>query len=103
MQDSWILAQAIDYTRSSSQPLASALAIFDSIRSPYYLRMYEHLDQQAKNFQRAQIESPEWSFEESLKVKVKGFGGGNTNSLSWIYGLDIKEVWEEFIRTNKYN
>jgi salicylate hydroxylase len=40
MQDSWILAQAIAHTRSSRQPLASALAIFDSIRSPYYHRMF---------------------------------------------------------------
>jgi salicylate hydroxylase len=40
MQDSWILAQAIGHTRMSRQPLASALAIFDSIRSPYYKKMF---------------------------------------------------------------
>ncbi|KAF2490667.1 salicylate hydroxylase [Lophium mytilinum] len=100
MQDSWILAQAIDYTRSSSQPLASALATFDSIRSPYYLRMYEHLDQQAKNVQDAKIKHPGQTFEESLDVKVKTFGGGPDN-LSWIYGLNIKEVWEDFVKTSK--
>lgn len=45
MQDSWILAQAIAYTRASRQPLAAALAIFDSIRSPYYQRMFVSLSQ----------------------------------------------------------
>jgi salicylate hydroxylase len=40
MQDSWILAQAIAHSRSSREPLASALAIFDSFRSPYYHRMF---------------------------------------------------------------
>jgi salicylate hydroxylase len=40
MQDSWILAQAIGHTRLLRRPLASALAIFDSIRSPYYKKMF---------------------------------------------------------------
>ncbi len=35
MQDSWILAQAIGHIHLLRRPLASALTIFDSIRSPY--------------------------------------------------------------------
>lgn len=38
LQDGWILARAIEHTRSSGG-LPAALKIFDSIRSPYYLRM----------------------------------------------------------------
>jgi salicylate hydroxylase len=36
--------------------------------------------------------------EESLEVKVKAFSGG---SLSWIYELDIKDVWEEYVKTHE--
>lgn len=39
MQDGWILARAVEYARSRKKPLVEALAVFDSIRSPYYLRM----------------------------------------------------------------
>lgn len=44
LEDGWILARAVEHTiystRSRQQALREALAIFDSIRSPYYLRMY---------------------------------------------------------------
>lgn len=39
LEDGWILARAIEHARSTGQPLATALEIFDAIRSPYYLRM----------------------------------------------------------------
>jgi salicylate hydroxylase len=40
MEDSWVLARAIEHTRSEVNGLAKALEIFDEIRSPYYLRMW---------------------------------------------------------------
>lgn len=39
LEDGWILARAIEYTRAHDQSLPEALEIFDEIRSPYYLRM----------------------------------------------------------------
>jgi salicylate hydroxylase len=39
LEDAWILAEAIKHTRNSDTPIAEALATFDDIRSPYYLRM----------------------------------------------------------------
>ena len=39
LEDGWILARAIEYTRARERPLVEALEIFDEIRSPYYLRM----------------------------------------------------------------
>ncbi|TAQ86511.1 hypothetical protein B7494_g5166 [Chlorociboria aeruginascens] len=95
LQDGWILAQAIEHTASSAQPLADALAIFDSIRSPYYHRMYKHLDQQAKNFQDAVASSPDQSFASKLNARVKGFGG--ENKLDWIYQNNIENVWKDFV------
>ncbi|TVY71450.1 FAD-dependent monooxygenase tropB, partial [Lachnellula suecica] len=96
MQDGWILAQAIAHTRHS---IPAALAIFDEIRSPYYRRMYEYLDGQAKNVQDAKLKNPNQSFEESLHVKVEAFGG--PDRLSWIYQNDIQEVWDEFVSKEK--
>jgi salicylate hydroxylase len=50
LEDGWILARAIEHAfykdarsfvpYSREQALHEALSIFDSIRSPYYLRMY---------------------------------------------------------------
>ena len=40
MEDSWVLARAIEHTRSEVNGLAKALEIFDEIRSPYYFRMW---------------------------------------------------------------
>ncbi|KAL1879471.1 hypothetical protein Plec18167_003926 [Paecilomyces lecythidis] len=43
LEDGWILARALEYTnatlRPSQQALGEALAIFDALRSPYYLRI----------------------------------------------------------------
>lgn len=39
MEDSWILARAIEHSRLSTGALAEALRIFDSIRAPYYQAM----------------------------------------------------------------
>ena len=39
LEDSWILARAFEHSQSDPEPIKKALEIFDSIRSPYYLRM----------------------------------------------------------------
>ncbi|PVH73793.1 putative FAD-binding monooxygenase [Cadophora sp. DSE1049] len=96
LQDGWILARAIEHTRSSGG-LPAALSIFDSIRSPYYLRMYEHLDQQKQKIQALKAANPNQTLEDNLKARVASFGG--ENQLSWIYGNDIEEVWNTYIAT----
>ena len=96
MEDGYILARALEYTRSSGQPVAAALEIFDAIRSPYYLRMYEHLDQQKQNSIKAKTSNPNQTFEEGLKVRLAAFDGGE--SMKWIYGNNIEEVWESYLR-----
>ncbi|KAK0103161.1 hypothetical protein ONS95_014959 [Cadophora gregata] len=94
LQDGWILARAIDHTRSKGG-LSAALSIFDSIRSPYYLRMYEYLDQQKERIQSLKARNPNQTLEDSLKARVASFGG--ENQLSWIYGNDIEEVWNTYV------
>ena len=39
LEDGWILARAFEHSQSGPEPIKKALDIFDSIRSPYYLRM----------------------------------------------------------------
>jgi len=60
--------------------------------------MYDHLDAQAKAFKDAKENNPDQTFEESLEVKIRGFGGGD---LGWIYGSDIGRVWEEWLEGEK--
>ncbi|KAG4439333.1 hypothetical protein IFR05_005208 [Cadophora sp. M221] len=98
LQDGWILARAIEHTRSTGG-VAAALEIFDAIRSPYYLRMYEHLDQQKQKIQSLKAANPYQSLDESLKARVASFGG--EGQLSWIYGNNIEEIWNTFLENEK--
>lgn len=96
LEDAWILAQSLSYARSNDKPVSDALRIFDSIRSPYYRRMYEHLDQQKKAMVEAKTSSADRSFQEVLNAKVGSFGGEN---LKWVYGNNIEEVWREYLES----
>ncbi|CZT11709.1 uncharacterized protein RCO7_08687 [Rhynchosporium graminicola] len=97
LQDGWVLAKAIEHTRLDGG-LSAALKIFDSIRSPYYLRMYEHLDEQKQRIQSLKTENPSQSLNDSLKARVASFGGVG---LSWIHGSDIEEVWKNYLRNQE--
>ncbi|TVY12729.1 FAD-dependent urate hydroxylase, partial [Lachnellula arida] len=98
LEDGWILARAIEYARGD---LGVALDIFDEIRSPYYSRMYQHLDQTKANIQAAKDADPNQSFEQSLQARVNAFGG--EDQLSWIYGNDIAGVWKNWVEGKKAN
>jgi len=99
LEDAWILARTLEYTRTTSQPLEKALEMFDAIRSPYYLRMYQHLDGQKKRVQDAKEKSNgdpgKTSFEASLKARMAAFGG--EDALPWIYRNDIEDVWQKYL------
>lgn len=101
MQDGWILARAIEHTRFSNNNVKAALDIFDKIRSPYYARMYQYLDQQKTKTQTANAANPGQSFESSLRARVNSFGG--EEKLEWIYGNDIEGVWKEFLESENAN
>lgn len=84
MQDGWLLAQILRYylldqALSKQGALERTLELFDSIRSPYYHRMYDYLD------------SP----------NAEGSAKGSTLTadpkapLYWIFGSDIGAQWEE--------
>jgi salicylate hydroxylase len=57
---------------------------------------YQNLDDTVKKVRQAKEDNPSQSFEESLEVKVRLFGG--EEHLGWIYQLDIAEVWAEYLR-----
>ncbi|TRX93634.1 hypothetical protein FHL15_005606 [Xylaria flabelliformis] len=44
LEDAYTLAQVLEWGFSRSQSLADALEVFDRIRSPHYVRLYEILD-----------------------------------------------------------
>ncbi|KAJ9194491.1 hypothetical protein DTO164E3_4181 [Paecilomyces variotii] len=97
LEDGWILARTLKHTNATLQPsqesLGEALSIFDAIRSPYYLRMYDHLDGQKQKVQDAKAKSD--SFEYILQARVESFEAGK--EMDWIYGNDIEQVWREWL------
>jgi salicylate hydroxylase len=82
MQDGWLLAQIIQHYQSSAASkqdlLARALQLFDSIRSPYYARMYDYLDGPKNDI---------YGTGTTLSADPAG-------TLYWIYGLDIRAQWD---------
>lgn len=92
MEDGWILARALEYTQSRSLPVSEALEIFNTVRSPYYAKMYEHLDESEGRLRRSREESP--SFDEFLRAKIKYFLYGDKD---FIYKNDIQKAWEHYI------
>jgi salicylate hydroxylase len=92
MEDGWILARALEYTQSRSLPVGDALEIFNSIRSPYYAKMYGHLDESEERLRKSRQESE--TFDEFLRAKIKYFLYGDKD---FIYKNDIQKVWEDYI------
>ncbi|KAJ5919352.1 FAD-binding monooxygenase [Penicillium verhagenii] len=92
MEDGWILARALEHTQLASQPVQDALEIFNVIRSPYYARMYEHLDGIGAKMQGFKAESKD--FDTFLQAKIDHFLYGDKD---FIYKNDIGKVWEEYV------
>ncbi|EKV11545.1 FAD-binding monooxygenase, putative [Penicillium digitatum] len=92
MEDGWILARALELTQLFSRPARDALKIFDQIRSPYYTKMYQHLDEIRDKARRLQAE--EKDFDVLLQAKIDSFLYGDKD---FIYQNDIKKVWEEYL------
>ncbi|CAH0000131.1 unnamed protein product [Clonostachys byssicola] len=92
MEDGWILAQALQYTKGSPHQIRDALEIFEQIRAPYYEKMYVHLDEVKVNLQQAQAKVS--TFDEKLQLKIDHFLLGDKD---FIYKNDIGKVWEDYV------
>ncbi|KAJ5457264.1 hypothetical protein N7530_012538 [Penicillium desertorum] len=92
MEDGWILARALELTRFASRPTRDALGIFEQIRSPYYAKMYQHLDDIRDKTQRLLAEATD--FDVILQAKIDTFLYGDKD---FIYQNDIKKVWEDYL------
>nr|OQO16649.1 hypothetical protein B0A51_14890 [Rachicladosporium sp. CCFEE 5018] len=95
LEDGWILARAVEHTRGSAHCLRDALKIFDEIRSPYYLKMYEFLDEQKLKAQAVKHLDPGQRFEAALKLRADGLN--KEAKMPWIYMNDIVKVWEQWV------
>ncbi|KAJ5175588.1 uncharacterized protein N7482_001465 [Penicillium canariense] len=96
MEDGWILARALEYTQAASRPVQDALEIFNTVRSPYYARMYKHLDRVEEKLRQARIEND--NFDHFLQAKINHFLYGDTD---FIYKNDINQVWEDYVTAEK--
>ncbi|CAI7616788.1 unnamed protein product [Penicillium pancosmium] len=96
MEDGWILARALELTKFTGRPLSDSLEIFSKIRSPYYNRMYKHLDEVQEKLQQVQAEST--GFDGFLKSKIDSFLYGDKD---FIYKNDISKVWDAYLEGNE--
>lgn len=89
MEDGWVLAQAL---ASSKNDLGKALPLFDSIRLPYYSRMYAHLESESarRALRLSQALNP--TYDERVVNKIIKDGGAD---MRWIYSNHIGQVWEQ--------
>ncbi|KAJ5969960.1 hypothetical protein N7501_006208 [Penicillium viridicatum] len=92
MEDGWILARALEFTRFASRPARDALEIFEQIRAPYYAKMYQHLDEVRDKTQ--QLQAQEKDFDVFLQAKIDSFLYGDKD---FIYQNDIKKVWDDYL------
>ncbi|KAK9860134.1 Salicylate hydroxylase [Penicillium brevicompactum] len=97
MEDGWILARALELTQQSSHPVQDALKIFDQIRSPYYSKMYHHLDETKAKLQASKAETD--SFDAFLQNKIDTFLYGDKD---FIYKNDIQKVWTDYVIEHGY-
>ncbi|KAJ5568686.1 FAD-binding monooxygenase [Penicillium hetheringtonii] len=96
MEDGWILARALELSQSTSRTIPDALEIFSQIRTPYYNRMYRHLDEVKAKLQQVQSESTD--FDVFLRAKIDNFIYGDKD---FIYKNDIEKVWNDYLRSSK--
>ncbi|KAJ5338937.1 FAD-binding monooxygenase [Penicillium brevicompactum] len=97
MEDGWILARALELTQQASHPVQDALKIFDQIRSPYYSKMYHHLDETKAKLQASKAETD--SFDAFLQNKIDTFLYGDKD---FIYKNDIQKVWTDYVIEHGY-
>ncbi|KAE9364421.1 FAD/NAD(P)-binding domain-containing protein [Stipitochalara longipes BDJ] len=103
MEDGWIIARALEHSLSTSAPVANALHVFDSIRSPYYQRMYQFRDSQKPHLQKVQQETRE-DFDNHLRARMNetGLAGKRPEGwMDWIYKNNIEKVWEDYLQAQK--
>ncbi|KAI5867859.1 FAD/NAD(P)-binding domain-containing protein [Durotheca rogersii] len=93
MEDGWILAQALAYWKND---ISKALPLFDTIRLPYYSRMYAHLAAEA-NKRAAKLKAlANPTYDELVRNRIITDGG---EDMSWIYKNDIGAVWKDWVDT----
>ncbi|KAK3356642.1 FAD-binding monooxygenase [Lasiosphaeria hispida] len=109
MEDSWILARTIEYTRSklmSAEPaeiVAGALKTFNTVRRPFYQAMWQFRQSQAKFLK--EVGRKEYDdFDGDLRRRFASDGLGAKRGkgfLSFVYDSDIGKAWSEFLESDK--
>ncbi|KAG0650222.1 monooxygenase [Hyphodiscus hymeniophilus] len=103
LQDGWIIARALEHTQLSRDSVAEALRVFDSIRSPYYRKMYEFRESQKPLLQKVRQDTFE-NFDSTLRARMNetGLAGKRPAGwMDWIYKSDIEKVWEDYLQAER--
>lgn len=92
-EDVYSLSRTLEWAWSRSRPLADALALFNSIRSPYYGHLYELIDEFATI--KAALREENLSVDEEIAERVRRVSQA---SQSWMHHHRIDEVVEAALK-----
>lgn len=87
LEDVHTLAEGLAWADRSNRPIAEALDLYDSVRSPHYRRLYELLDK----FQdiKDALSAEELPIDEDIEARVRRIAQA---SESWMYYYDIDKA-----------
>ncbi|KAL2796064.1 hypothetical protein BJX66DRAFT_350060 [Aspergillus keveii] len=101
LEDSYVLARAVEWAYERGHDLNRGLDIYDRVRSPHYKAMYAILDSFRKS--DTELENVNLSFDEGTAHTIRGKWG---REYGWLYDYDVQEVWgkaaaEEDVRSQQ--
>ncbi|CEN62809.1 hypothetical protein ASPCAL09438 [Aspergillus calidoustus] len=93
LEDSYVLARAVEWAYERGHTLSRGLDLYDRVRSPHYQAMYAILDAFKKS--DAELGRSNLSFDEGTAHTIRGKWG---REYGWLYDYDVQGVWQKAAR-----
>jgi salicylate hydroxylase len=93
LEDAYTLAKVLDWAWTTQRPLADALELFNSIRSPHYARLYQVLDKYASI--KAALQAENLPVDEDIAERVRRI---SLASDPFMYYYEIDKVVDAALR-----
>jgi salicylate hydroxylase len=90
LEDVYALSKSLDWAHSGRRPLAEALGIFTSIRSPHYQRLYRTVDKFTAI--KANLQTEGLDFDRDIEERVKRI---SMASETWMYYYEIDKAVDQ--------
>lgn len=93
LEDVYTLTKILDWAYRRCYKLAYALQLFDSIRSPYYQRLYKLLDEFTAI--KAALRKENLPIDDDINERVQRIAGA---SREWMYHYEIDREVDEYLQ-----